>query len=157
MSEKTKTFENRKARHDFTIVETLEVGVMLKGWEVKAIRAARLNMKGGWVRETPNGWVWFSEITALEQASTHVTPTAWDERKILMSKAQGAKWQAKVKERGFTVVPLRGYFKGPWFKLEIALAKGKQEQDKRASEKDATTKKEVAQAMKTMFKKKESN
>lgn len=144
-----KTFENRKVNHDYHIIETLEVGVMLRGWEVKAIRAARLNMKGGWVRPMDSGWMWFSEITPLEQASTHVVPKAWDERKLLLSKHQGEKWLGKVKERGYTVVPLRGYFKGPWFKLEIALVKGKQEQDKRAADKENSNKKEVLSAMKS--------
>lgn len=143
-----KTFENKQARFDFHILETKEVGVMLKGWEIKAIRSGHLSLTGGWVRCVQGRWLWFGEITPLEQASTHVKPEPWTTRALLMKKEESQKWLGKVVERGMTVVPLRGYFVNGRFKMEIALAKGKKEFDKRASAKSSDADREAQKAMK---------
>jgi SsrA-binding protein len=145
-------FKNRKASYDFQIFERMEVGVMLKGWEIKAIRAGRMSLAGSWVKKVDSKWVWNSEITPLEQASTHCENKAIDNRTLLMKRTESDKWSAKVKEKGYTVIPLSGYFKGAWFKLEIGLAKGKQEHDKRNSEKESDAKKEMAMVKKKMIK-----
>jgi SsrA-binding protein len=142
------TFENRKARHDYDILERREVGVMLTGWEVKAIRAGQLHLNEGWVRPKGDAWYWFGEITPLLQASTHVKAESWAERKLLMNRQESAKWRGKVVERGLTVVPLKGYFKGRFFKLEIALVRGRNQHDKRHALKNADTKRDVELAMK---------
>lgn len=148
-----KTFENRKATFDYHILERMEVGVALEGWEIKAIRAGRLSLVGGWVRPRGTQWNWFGEINPLEQASTHVKPIPSKERRILMSSTESKRWLGKVQERGLTVVPLRGYFKGRWFKLEIGLARGKKDADKREAIKEADVKRDLGRLMKNNTKK----
>jgi SsrA-binding protein len=130
---KPKTFENRRARYDYHILDTMEVGVCLKGWEVKALRAGHLHFNGSWIKPSLQGWTWHAEITPLLQSGTHVVCEPWSDRTLLLSKSQRAKWTARVQERGLTIIPMGGHFKGPWFKLTLALAKGKQLHDKRES------------------------
>jgi SsrA-binding protein len=148
----SKTFENRKAFYDYHVLEKMEVGVALEGWEIKAIRAGRMSLAGSWVRPSGTQWNWFGEINPLEQASTHVKAVPWKERRVLMSTSESKKWMGKVQERGLTVVPLRGYFKGRWFKLELGLVRGKNDMDKRQTIKDADAKKDVSRAMKVALK-----
>lgn len=127
----TKIIENRKARFDFTIKETMEVGVKLLGWEVKALKAGRVALVGSWVRRDLGVWVWEGEIAPLEQASSHEPAIPKRAKILLMKKRDAERWAMAVQKERMTVVPLKGYFKGRWFKLEIGLCQGKTHGDKR--------------------------
>ena len=128
--------ENRRARFEYHIEEQYEAGVVLEGWEVKAIRAGQVQLTDGYVH-IRDGELYMigCRINALRSASTHVNPEADRTKKLLMSKAQIRRLVGKVEQRGFTLVPLNLHFKGGRVKAEIALAKGKAEHDKRNTEK----------------------
>ncbi len=129
--------QNRKARHDYFIEEKLEAGLVLEGWEVKAIRAGRMSLTEGYVLLKNNeAFLIGSQITALLSASTHVTADPRRTRKLLLSRRQIARLMGAIAQKGYTCVPLSCYWKGPLVKCEIGLAKGKQQQDKRQTEKD---------------------
>lgn len=142
------TFENKKAFHDYHVIETLEAGVVLKGWEVKSIRDGRLNLKSSWIRPIGNTLQWLSEINPLEQACAYTKPKSSDARTLLLHKKEAAKWVGKVSENGLTIVPLKGYFNRGRFKLLIGLVRGKKEYDKREAYKKADAEREAANAMK---------
>jgi SsrA-binding protein len=148
MKKQNLTFQNKKATHEYHILERKEVGVMLLGWEIKAIRAGKLSLNKGWVRYMDDGWKWWSEITPLKEASTHAIATPWRERTLLLKKRESSNWAARVQERGLTIVPRSGSFSGRWFKLEIALVRGKKEYDKRETLKKADVEKEILQTVK---------
>lgn len=128
--------ENRRARFEYHIEETFEAGVMLSGWEIKAIRAGQVQLTDGYVviRDGELHLIG-CRINALRSASTHVQPEADRTKKLLMHKAEIRRLIGKVEQRGFTLVPLDLHFKGGLVKAQIALAKGKAEHDKRNTEK----------------------
>ena len=130
---------NRKARHEYYIEENYEAGIMLEGWEVKSMRAGRVQiaesyvvMKGG------EAFLFGSHITPLLSASTHVNPDPTRTRKLLLNASEIGKIRKAVERTGYTAVPLALYWKKGWAKLDIGIAKGKQTHDKRATEKDRT-------------------
>jgi SsrA-binding protein len=128
--------ENRRARFDYHIEERHEAGIALTGWEIKAIRAGQVQLTDGYVviRE---GELYLigCRINALRSASTHVHPEPDRTKKLLMHKAEIRRLIGKVEQKGFTLVPLNLHFKGGLVKVEIALAKGKAQHDKRETEK----------------------
>ncbi len=128
--------ENRRARFDYHIEERHEAGVVLQGWEIKAIRAGQVQLTDGYV-VIRDGELFLigCRINALRSASTHVSPEADRTKKLLMHKEEIKRLVGKVEQKGFTLVPLNLHFKGAHVKAEIALAKGKAEHDKRHSEK----------------------
>jgi SsrA-binding protein len=128
--------ENRRARYEYHIEEQFEAGVVLDGWEVKALRAGQVQLTDGYVL-VRNGELFLigCRINALRDASTHVSPQADRTKKLLMHKEQIKRLVGKVEQKGFTLVPLNLHFKGGRVKVEIALAKGKAEHDKRNTEK----------------------
>jgi SsrA-binding protein len=129
--------ENRKALHDYSIEERFEAGLVLEGWEVKAIRGGRANLKEGYV--IVRGAELFlvgAHITPMPQASTHVKPDPTRTRKLLMHAGEIHKLIGKVERAGYTLVPLDLHYKGGRVKLSIGLAKGKKQFDKRATEKE---------------------
>ncbi|GAA4405670.1 SsrA-binding protein SmpB [Quisquiliibacterium transsilvanicum] len=129
--------ENRKALHDYSIEERFEAGLVLEGWEVKAIRAGRAQIKEGYV--IVRGAELFlvgAHITPLPEASTHVKADPTRTRKLLMHAGEIHKLIGKVERAGYTLVPLDLHYKGGRVKLSIGLAKGKKQFDKRATEKD---------------------
>ena len=141
--------ENKKAFFDYFIEERYEAGLVLEGWEVKAIRAARAQLKEGYVVLQHGAFYLIgSHISALPEASTHVNPDPVRSRKLLLNKAEIDKLIGKVEQRGYTLVPLNLHYKGGRVKLEIGLAKGKKQHDKRATEKERDAKREAQQAMK---------
>ena len=141
--------DNRKAFHDYFIEDRYEAGIALEGWEVKAIRDARVQIKEAYVTIRDNELYLFgAHISALPTASTHIHPQAVRTRKLLLHRAEIDKLVGKVERAGYTLVPLNLHFKGGRIKCEIGLAKGKKQHDKRASEKDRDASREVAQAMK---------
>ena len=142
--------DNRKAFHDYFIEDRWEAGIVLEGWEVKAIRDARVQIKEAYVTIRGDELFLFgAHISALPTASTHISPEAVRTRKLLLHRAQIDKLIGKVERSGYTLVPLNLHYKEGRVKCEIGLAKGKKQHDKRATEKDRDGKREVAAAMKT--------
>lgn len=128
--------ENRKAFHDFFIEERHEAGIILEGWEVKAIRAGRSNIKEAYVIVRNEELFLFGmHISPLPSASTHVHADPVRTRKLLMHKKEISRLIGKVERAGYTLVPLNLHFLKGRIKLEIGLAKGKKQHDKREDEK----------------------
>jgi SsrA-binding protein len=129
--------DNKKAFHDYFIEEKFEAGLVLEGWEVKAIRASRIQLKEAYV-VVKNGAVYLigCHISPLLSASTHILPDPTRSRKLLLHASEINKLIGKTERAGFTLVPLNMHFSKGRIKLEIGLAKGKKQHDKRAAEKD---------------------
>ena len=128
--------QNKKAFHDYFIEEKYEVGIVLEGWEVKSIRAGRVQLKEAYVIIRNNElYLIGSHISALPTASTHINPDPLRTRKLLLHAEQIKRLIGKVERAGYTLVPLDIHYKTGRIKLEIGLAKGKKQYDKRESEK----------------------
>ena len=141
--------DNRKAFHDYFIEDRYEAGIALEGWEVKAIRDARVQIKEAYVTIRDNELYLFgAHISALPTASTHIHPQAVRTRKLLLHRNEIDKLIGKVERSGYTLVPLNLHYKGGRVKCEIGLAKGKKQHDKRHAEKDRDATREVQAAMK---------
>ncbi|MXS85009.1 SsrA-binding protein SmpB [Nitrosomonas sp. HPC101] len=128
--------QNKKAFHDYFIEEKYEAGIVLEGWEVKAIRAGRVQLKEAYV-VIRKGELFLigCHISPLSTASTHVNPDPVKTRKLLFHAFQIKELIGKVERAGYTLVPLDMHYKAGKIKLEIGLAKGKKQYDKRESEK----------------------
>ncbi len=124
--------ENRRARHEYDIEERFEAGIVLEGWEIKAIRSGQVQLNEGYVvvRHGELNLIG-CRIDPLRSASTHVSPLADRTRKLLMHKMEIRRLIGKVEQRGFTLVPLNLHFKGGLVKVDVALAKGRAEHEKR--------------------------
>jgi len=141
--------QNKKAFHDYFIEDRHEAGLALEGWEVKAIRAGRVQLKEAYVTIKDGALYLFgSHISPLATASTHIVPDPVRTRKLLLHAAEIDKLVGKVQRAGYTLMPLDMHYKNGRIKLEIGLAKGKKQHDKRASEREQDAKREAAQAMK---------
>ena len=129
--------QNKKAFHDYFIEEKYEAGIVLEGWEVKAIRDNRANIKEAYVI-IQHGEVYLigCHVTPLGAASTHIRPDAIRTRKLLLHNEEIAKLIGKVERAGYTLVPLDIHFKDGRVKVQIGLAKGKKQYDKRDAEKE---------------------
>ena len=124
---------NRRARHDYALEERFEAGLVLEGWEVKSLRAGRgriaeayVTLKGG------EAWLLGAHIDALPSASTHVHPEPTRTRKLLLHGRELHRLVGATEQKGYTIIPTAMYWKNGRAKLEVALAKGKQNHDKRA-------------------------
>jgi len=128
---------NKKARHDYFVQERLEAGIVLEGWEVKSLRASRLQLKESYVT-VKNGEAFLlgAHISPLPTASTHIQPEQTRTRKLLLRRQELHRLIGLVERKGFTLVPTAMYWKKGRAKLEIGVAKGKKLHDKRATEKD---------------------
>ena len=145
--------ENKKAFFDYFIEERFEAGLVLEGWEVKAIRASRAQIKEGYVILKQGAFYLIgAHISALPEASTHVNPDPVRTRKLLLHEEEIKKLIGRVEQRGYTLVPLNLHYKGGRIKLEIGLAKGKKQHDKRDAEKEKDWKREQQQIMKQKVK-----
>ena len=140
--------ENRKAHYNYLIEERFEAGIVLSGWEIKAIRAGQVQLTDGYV-VIKDGELYLigCRINALRTASTHVRPEADRTKKLLMHKDQIRRLIGKVEQKGYTLVPLNLHYKGGLVKAEIALAKGKQMHDKRETEKKRDWEREKGRLM----------
>jgi len=129
--------ENRKAHFNYHIEEKFEAGIVLEGWEVKAIREGQVQLTDGYVM-IKNGEVFLVglRINALRTASTHVRPDADRIKKLLMHREQIRRLIGKTEQKGYTLVPLNLHYKDGRVKVDIALAKGKAEHDKRHTVKE---------------------
>lgn len=140
---------NRQARHDYFIEETFEVGLSLEGWEVKSLRAGRVNLKESYVLiKDGEAWLLGAHISPLASASTHVSPDPSRTRKLLLHKQELNRLIGQVERRGYTLIPLKLYWKKNRVKLEIGLAKGKKLYDKRATEKERDWQREKQRLLK---------
>ena len=129
--------QNKKAFHDYFIEQRFEAGVALEGWEVKAIRAGRVQIKEAYVIAHAGELFLFGcHISPLAAASTHVTPDPTRTRKLLLHAEEISKLIGNVERAGYTLVPLDMHYKQGRVKLEIGLAKGKKQHDKREAQKD---------------------
>jgi SsrA-binding protein len=129
--------QNRRARHDYFIDERYEAGLALKGWEVKALRAGRLQLNEGYVlMKGDEAWLLGSHISPLNSASTHVIADPTRTRKLLLKRREIDHLVGAVERKGYALVPLSMYWKDGRAKLEIGLARGKKQHDKRETEKN---------------------
>jgi len=129
--------ENKKAFHDYFIEERYEAGLVLEGWEAKAIRAGRVQIKEAYVViRQAELFLIGCHISALPTASKHVLPDPVRTRKLLLKAQEISKLIGKVERAGYALVPLNLHYAKGRIKLEVGLAKGKKQHDKRASEKD---------------------
>jgi SsrA-binding protein len=140
---------NRKARHDYTIEDVYEAGIVLTGTEVKSLRAGRASLVDGYA-SIEGGEIWLENVHIPEYTQgTWTNHSTRRRRKLLLNRVEIYKLTGKIKESGFTLVPLALYFKDGKAKVEIALAKGKKDYDKRQTLKEQQDKREAARAMAT--------
>lgn len=129
--------QNRKAFHDYFVEERFEAGLVLDGWEVKAIRAGRAQIGDAYVLAKDNAlWLIGAHVSPLATASTHVTPDPTRTRKLLMHADEIRRLLGKVQQRGQALIPLDLHYAKGRIKVEIALARGKLKHDKRATDRD---------------------
>jgi SsrA-binding protein len=129
--------DNRKAYHDYFIEEKYEAGIVLDGWEVKAIRAGRAHLAEAYViLKEGNAYLIGCHVSPLPTASTHVQPDPTRTRKLLLHADELRQLIGKVERAGYTLVPLDLHYRNGWIKLEIGLAKGKKQYDKRRDVKE---------------------
>jgi SsrA-binding protein len=140
---------NKKARHDFFIEDRFEAGLVLEGWEVKSLRAGKVQIVDSYVFiKEGEAWVTNILITPLQTASTHIHPHANRLRKLLLHKLELDRLIGAVERKGYTLLALSLYWKHGLVKAEIGLAKGKQEHDKRANDKERDWKREKQRILK---------
>lgn len=146
--------KNRKVLHEYFIEQRFEAGLMLQGWEVKSLRAGRGDLTDSYVHiRKGEAYLLNAKINPLLSASTHISPEASRTRKLLLHKEELNKLIGNVERKGYTLVPLTMYWKGSRVKVEIALAKGKKQHDKREAERDRDWQKEKARVISVMSKK----
>lgn len=138
---------NKKAYHDYSIEEKYECGIELKGSEVKSVRAGRVSIKEAFAR-IEKGEVWLYDMfIAPYEAATVFTPDPRRKRKLLLKKEEIKRLVGKVKEKGYSLVPLSVYFKGPYVKVELGLGKGKKKYDRRREIAEREAKRRLEQAL----------
>ena len=146
----TKTIAvNKKARHDYFVEESFETGIVLAGTEVKSLRAGTVNLKDSWC-DIENGEIFVKQmhISPYEKGNIF-NKDPLRVRKLLLHRAEIRKLEAKLKEKGLTLVPLKVYFKDSLVKVEIGLARGKKLYDKRADMAARAAKRDIDRALKT--------
>ena len=146
----TRIADNKKAAFNYFFEERFEAGMVLEGWEVKALREGKVQLTDGFVIVRDGElFVVGCQINPLKSASTHVNPDAVRTKKLLLHKEQIKRLTGKVEQKGYTLVPLNLHWKNGKVKCEFALAKGKAEHDKWDTIKDREGKREVERAMKS--------
>lgn len=141
--------DNRKATHDYFIEDRYEAGLVLEGWEVKAIRAGHVQIRESYVI-VRDGEIWIvgMHISPLATVSTHIHPNATRTRKLLLKASEISKLIGQVEQRGYTMVPLNLHYKGGRIKLEFGIGKGKKLHDKRDTARDKDWQREKERVMK---------
>jgi SsrA-binding protein len=139
---------NRKARHDYFILDSLEAGLVLRGTEVKSLRAGNANLQDSYA-QIKNGEVWLlgMHISPYERGS-YMNHDPRRIRKLLLGKREIRKLLSRVQEKGLNLIPLGIYFKGPYAKVELGIAQGKKSYDKREAIKQRDAKRDIAQRLK---------
>jgi SsrA-binding protein len=139
---------NRKAYHNFSIEETFEAGIVLEGSEVKSLRNGNVSLKESYALvEKGEVYLYNMHIAPYEKASAY-SPDPKRKRKLLLHKWEIRRLIGKVRERGYTLIPLKVYFKGPFAKIELGLAKGKKKYDRRRELAEKAEKRELERALK---------
>ena len=139
--------QNRKARHDYTVIETIEAGMVLKGTEIKAIRNRRVNLKDGYIRvRDGEAFLVNVHISPYEQCNLF-NHDPLRTRKLLMHKKQIAKLTAETKNTGITLIPLKLYIKNGFAKVLVGVAKGKKQYDKRQDLKQKDMNREINRSL----------
>lgn len=139
---------NKRARHDYFIETTFEAGLVLEGWEVKSLRAGKVQITESYVLlKNSEAWLLGSHITPLQTASTHIHPDPTRTRKLLLHQKELNKLYGNIQRQGYALVPLKMYWKKGRAKIELALGKGKKEHDKRATLKEKQWQREKGQLL----------
>ncbi|MBC7239061.1 MAG: SsrA-binding protein SmpB [Chloroflexi bacterium] len=139
---------NRKAYHDYFIEETLEAGLVLVGSEIKSIRAGRVNLRDSYVTfRNGEAWLIGCHIAGYSQAS-YLDHDPRRDRKLLMNKREILRWRQRAEQKGYTIVPLRLYLRNNLAKVEIALARGKRQYDKREAIAERESQRDIERALK---------
>ncbi len=140
---------NKKARHDYFIERTMEAGLQLQGWEVKSLRAGKVQLTETYVIiQSGEAWLLGAHITPLKTASTHFKPEPTRSRKLLLHRSELDSLIGAVERKGMALVALKLYWKKGRAKLEIGMAKGKKQHDKRAVSKDRDWERQKARILK---------
>jgi SsrA-binding protein len=140
---------NKRARHEYFIEENLEAGLALQGWEVKSLRAGKAQITEAYVIvKDGETWLLGAHVNPLPTTSTHFVADPTRTRKLLLHRAEIDRLVGAVERKGYTLVPLRLYWKKGNVKLEVGLARGKKAHDKRATEKDRDWKREKSRILK---------
>jgi len=140
---------NKKARHDYFIEQTIEAGLSLQGWEVKSIREGKVEIKESYVILKNNELFLFgSHISPLNTTSSHIIPDPTRTRKLLLNRIEINRLGEKISQKGATIIPLRIYWLRGKIKIEIGLAKGKKEHDKRQAIKQKDWKRDKERLLK---------
>lgn len=140
---------NKKAKHDYLLEERFEAGLILQGWEVKSLRAGRIQLRDSYILlKEGEAWLFGALITPLPSASTHIPTDPQRTRKVLLHQQELSRLIGAVERKGYTAIATAMYWKKGRVKLEIALAKGKQTHDKRASLKERDWQREQQRLLK---------
>jgi SsrA-binding protein len=140
---------NKKAKHDYLLEERFEAGLILQGWEVKSLRAGRIQLRDSYILlKEGEAWLFGALITPLPSASTHIPTDPQRTRKVLLHQQELSRLIGAVERKGYTAIATAMYWKKGRVKLEIALAKGKQAHDKRASLKERDWQREQQRLLK---------
>ncbi len=139
--------ENRRARHDYEFLDTLECGIALVGTEVKSLRQGKASIAEAFAM-VKRGELWLvgAHIPEYAFGNIHNHPPVRD-RRLLVHRRELANWESKVREKGVTIVPLSIYFKGSLVKVSLALARGRKLHDKREREREKSDKREIERAL----------
>jgi len=141
---------NKKARHDYFIEDVSEAGLSLEGWEVKSLRAGRAQLTESYVHiRNGEAWLLGAHISPLNTASTHVRADPTRTRKLLLHRNELDRLIGAVERKGYTLVPLNLHWARGRAKLDVGLAKGKKQHDKRASQKDRDWQRQKARILKS--------
>lgn len=140
---------NKKARHDYSLEDRFEAGLVLEGWEAKSMRAGQAQIRDSYIMLRDNeAWLFGAQFTPLQTASTHINPDPHRSRKLLLHRHELNRLISAVERKGYTLIPTALYWHKGRAKLEIALAKGKQAHDKRATSKDRDWQRDKQRIMK---------
>ena len=147
--EDTTIAENRRARHDYAIDDTIEVGIELKGAEVKSLRARAVSFSDAYAMVSKDGQLMLHglKIDRWKNASTHVVIEPARIRRLLANREEIERLQKAVQQRGYSIIPLKLYFKGPWAKVLLGLGKGKTFEDKRETLKKREADRDMERAL----------
>jgi SsrA-binding protein len=141
---------NKKARHDYFIEDTFEAGIALEGWEVKSLRDGRAQLTESYVNiKDGEAWLFGAHISPLNTASTHIRTDATRTRKLLLHRNELDRLIGAVDRKGYTLVPLNLHWSRGRVKVDIGLAKGKKQHDKRATQKDRDWQRQKARILKS--------
>jgi len=141
--------ENRKARHNYHILETFEAGIELHGTEVKSMRAGNANLKDSFARVENGELLLYNMHISPYQHGNQFNHEPKRPRRLLMHKREIMRLLGKTREKGLSLIPLKAYFRGRWVKIELALARGKKLYDKRKDIAERNAQREIRRAMKT--------